>query len=66
MTMVSGHAFWEGDVVVDIGAHVGLFAIYLAKRYPLEAACFEPFPQTRNCVENLQLNRITIVPRPRR
>ena len=55
--------FEEGDVVVDIGAHVGLFAIYLAKRWPtLKLLAFEPFPANfRNCVENLQLNGVTNV-----
>jgi len=52
--------FNEGDVVVDIGAHVGLFSIYLAKRHPfLKVFAFEPFPANfRNCVENLRLNNV--------
>src|SRR5262245_63773557 len=43
--------FEEGDVVVDVGAHVGLFVIYLAKRCPtLKLLAFEPFPANfRNC-----------------
>lgn len=33
----------KGDVVVDIGAHVGIVSIYLAKRYPgIRAFAFEP------------------------
>lgn len=58
-----GMRFEEGDVVIDIGAHVGLFAIYLAKRWPaLKLFAFEPFPANfRNCMENLQLNRVTNV-----
>ena len=55
--------FGEGDVVIDIGAHVGLFSIYLAKRWPvIKVFSFEPFPANfRNCAENLQLNGITNV-----
>ena len=55
--------FAEGDVVVDVGAHVGLFSIYLAKRSPLlRIVAFEPFPTNfRNCSENLELNGISNV-----
>jgi FkbM family methyltransferase len=55
--------FGDGDVVIDIGAHVGLFSIYLAKRWPvIKVFSFEPFPVNfRNCAENLQLNGITNV-----
>lgn len=32
-----------GDVVIDIGAHVGIISIYLAKRYPgIQVYAFEP------------------------
>lgn len=55
--------FDEGDVVIDIGAHIGLFSMYLAKRWPmLKVFAFEPFPANyRNCAENLHLNRVTNV-----
>jgi len=55
--------FDEGDVVVDIGAHIGLFSIYLAKRFPfLKVLAFEPFPANfHNCTENLRLNGVTNV-----
>jgi FkbM family methyltransferase len=55
--------FDKGDVVVDIGAHVGLFSIYLAKRFPfLKVLAFEPFPANfRNCTENLRLNGVANV-----
>jgi FkbM family methyltransferase len=55
--------FGDGDVVIDIGAHIGLFSIYLAKRWPvIKVFSFEPFPANfRNCAENLQLNGITNV-----
>jgi FkbM family methyltransferase len=55
--------FDEGDIVIDIGAHIGLFAMYLAKRWPfLKVFAFEPFPANfRNCADNLSLNRVTNV-----
>jgi FkbM family methyltransferase len=55
--------FAEGDVVIDIGAHVGLFSIYLARRWPgLTVFAFEPFPANfRNCAENLRLNGVSNV-----
>lgn len=56
-------AFAEGDIVVDIGAHIGLLSIYLAKRHPfLTIFAFEPFPKNfSNCQRNLALNQITNV-----
>jgi FkbM family methyltransferase len=53
-------SFDEGDVVIDIGAHIGLFSAYLAKRWPvLKVFAFEPFPTNFwNCAENLQLNGV--------
>lgn len=55
--------FAEGDVVVDVGAHIGLLSIYLAKLYPfLTIYAFEPFPKNvSNCQRNLALNHITNV-----
>ena len=55
--------FDEGDVVIDVGAHIGLFSLYLAKRWPfLKVVAFEPFPTNyANCAENLQLNGVTNV-----
>ena len=55
--------FDEGDIVIDIGAHIGLFSIYLAKRWPfLKIFAFEPFPANfENCMENLRLNNISNV-----
>ena len=53
-------SFDDGDVVIDIGAHTGLFSMYLAKRWPaLKVLAFEPFPRNyRNCVENIRVNRV--------
>ena len=55
--------FDEGDVVIDIGAHIGLFSIYLAKRWPfLKVFAFEAVPgKLLNCADNLQLNGVTNV-----
>lgn len=39
--------FKPGDVVIDIGAHIGLFSCYLAARYPfLTIHAYEPAPET--------------------
>jgi FkbM family methyltransferase len=55
--------FEAGDVVIDIGAHVGLVSIYLAKRWPfLRIHAFEPHPANyQNCVDNLDLNNVSNV-----
>jgi len=52
--------FGFGDIVVDIGAHVGVFSMYLAKRYPfLSIISFEPTPcNFVNLKRNLQLNGV--------
>lgn len=47
-----------GDVVIDIGAHVGIVSIYLAKRYPgICVLAYEPQPENygrliRNVIAN--------------
>ena len=52
--------FREKDVVLDIGAHVGMFSIYLARRFPfLTIFAFEPSPLNyQNCRENIRLNQV--------
>jgi polysaccharide biosynthesis protein PslF len=52
--------FREGDVVVDVGAHVGAFSIYLGKRFPfLRIYAVEPDPANYAClVRNIELNRV--------
>lgn len=52
--------FTYGDVVVDIGAHVGLTSIYLAKRFPfISILSFEPTPSNfANLKRNLALNGV--------
>jgi FkbM family methyltransferase len=53
-------AFAPGDTVVDVGAHVGVFAIYLAKRQPdVRIIALEPDPTNfRNLCENLARNEV--------
>jgi FkbM family methyltransferase len=42
----------DGDVVLDLGANVGLFALSLMERfYGLTIVCLEPAPVTRACLE---------------
>jgi FkbM family methyltransferase len=43
-----------GGLVLDIGANIGMFALYVANRFPgAEVWCFEPAP---HCLERLTLN----------
>jgi FkbM family methyltransferase len=55
--------FREGDTLVDIGAHVGVMSIYLAKTYPfLKVYAIEPDPFNYAClIRNLELNGVTNV-----
>src|SRR4051794_18303432 len=49
-----------GDVVIDIGAHVGIVSIFLAKRFPgVRVLAFEPLPRTFAVLQaNLRRNRV--------
>jgi FkbM family methyltransferase len=55
--------FRPGDVVVDIGAHVGMVSTYLGKRFPyLKIFAYEPIPQNfQNLELNLRINKVTNV-----
>ena len=55
--------FKPGDIVVDIGAHIGLFAIITALRFPdIVIHSFEPFPDNYALLQqNLACNGITTV-----
>ena len=58
--------FHPGEVVIDLGAHVGMISIYLAKKYPfLSILAFEPDPVNfNNLLINLALNHVTnVIPR---
>lgn len=55
--------FKPGDVVIDIGAHIGFFAIYTALRFPqVVIHSFEPFPENYELLQqNLVHNGVTNV-----
>jgi FkbM family methyltransferase len=52
--------FEAGDIVIDIGAHIGLFASYVGLRYPdIVIHSFEPFQDNFNLLlKNLALNHV--------
>ena len=46
-----GVSIGDGDVILDIGANVGLFALSLMERFrDLKIFCLEPAPITRGCL----------------
>ena len=55
--------FEAGDVVLDIGAHVGVVSIYLAKRHPeIEIIAFEPVTENYlQLLKNRVANQVTNV-----
>jgi FkbM family methyltransferase len=55
--------FREGDTVVDVGAHLGISAIYLAKKFPfIRVYALEPEPNNYDCLQrNIALNGVTNV-----
>lgn len=52
--------FKEGDIVIDIGANVGMVSILLAKKFPfIKIYSFEPLKSNYdNLVKNIKLNNI--------
>ena len=52
--------FSPGDVIIDIGANVGIVSIFLAKKYPfLKIYAFEPVLENyKNFIKNIKLNKI--------
>ena len=52
--------FAPGDVVVDIGGHVGVMSIFIAKSYPfVKVFAFEPVPQNAELFrKNLSSNHV--------
>lgn len=55
--------FHPGDVVIDIGAHVGVFSCYVAKRFPLvRVLAFEPVPENfASLQDNVRANGLSNV-----
>jgi FkbM family methyltransferase len=63
-------SFCAGDVVVDIGGHIGMFAIYLGLRFPeIMIHSFEPFRYNfelfsanikANAIGNIKLHQLAI------
>ena len=55
--------FAPGDIMVDLGGHVGIVSIYLAKRFPfLTIYAYEPSPHNyRHFLDNLDANDISNV-----
>lgn len=52
--------FQPGDIVLDVGANVGIASIYLAKRQPqIRIHAFEPVPENyRHLTRNLERNQV--------
>lgn len=52
--------FREGDIVVDVGSHVGVFSIYLAMKNPfIKVFSAEPDPLNYACLKrNIEANRV--------
>ena len=55
--------FRGGDTVIDVGAHVGVVSIYLAKKFPfIKIYAIEPDPLNYACLKrNIELNGVTNV-----
>jgi FkbM family methyltransferase len=43
-------SFRQGDILIDIGAHVGSFSIPLAKKYSLKVLAYEPDAANYSCL----------------
>jgi FkbM family methyltransferase len=59
--LLQSAVFRAGDTVIDIGAHVGVASIYLAKKFPfITVYALEPNPQSFACLQrNIELNGVT-------
>ena len=55
--------FREADTVIDVGAHVGVVSIYLAKKFPfIRVYAIEPDPLNYACLKrNIEINGVTNV-----
>jgi len=57
--------FKADDIVIDIGAHVGIVSIYLAKAHPhIKIYALEPHPYNfNNLIKNIEINKVkNIIP----
>ena len=52
--------FEPEDVVIDIGAHIGMVSIYLGKKFPfLKIYSFEPIPDNyKHFLKNIKINNV--------
>lgn len=52
--------FLQGDTIIDIGAHIGIVSIYIAKRFPFVTVhAFEPIPDNfQHLVGNIRMNNV--------
>ena len=59
--IIDGLELKEGDVVIDIGAHIGMFSIFYAKNNPgVTFYAYEPCLNNYEClIKNLETNNIT-------
>ncbi len=54
----------EAPFVIDVGAHIGAFALWLSERYPrIRGVCYEPDPQAFAYLER-NVRTLDVVPRP--
>jgi FkbM family methyltransferase len=53
----------DGDVIVDVGANIGVLSVYLAMKYPfVKVYAIEPDPTSYECLrKNVELNRLANV-----
>jgi FkbM family methyltransferase len=55
---LSGHDIERNDVVIDLGAHIGAFSVYAAKK-GAQVTSYEPFPDSYELLqENIVNNRL--------
>ena len=51
----------SNDLVIDVGANVGMFSIYVKKKFNCRVISFEPVPQNlENFKKNIELNGLNI------
>lgn len=49
------------DVVLDVGANIGMFAIYVKKKFGCKVICFEPVPLNfEHLKKNIELNGLKL------